>query len=624
MGYLKNVKSPADVKELSVVQLQELAEEIRKRIIDVTSKTGGHLAASLGATDIAVALHYVLNAPKDKVLWDVGHQAYAHKILTGRNDVFETLRQLGGISGFPNCEESEYDPFTIGHSSTAISQALGLACARDIKKEDHKIVAIVGDASLSNGMSLEALNDLGHKNKDITIILNDNKHSISKSVGAISKYLNRVMTNPLYNRAKEEIQAFVKRIPKVGDKAFNAAKKLEEAIKNIMVPGAFFEELEVRYFGPIDGHNMETLVNTFKNVFALKGPKIIHVITQKGKGYGHAENDPSFFHGLAAFDIETGEPIDNKEDSMGNFSDVFGKKLLSLAKQDERIVAVTAAMTDGTGLTAFAKELPERFFDVGIAEEHAVTFSSAMAKGGCRPFVAIYSTFLQRGYDQLIHDVALQNAPVTFCLDRAGIVGQDGPTHHGIFDLAYLRHIPNFTVMSPRDGFELEKMMEFALTLNKPVVIRYPRGEAEGQLPPSTFKEIEYGKSEVLREGKDLVIFALGYMVQHAIKIADLLSEKGIEAYIVNARFCKPLDMGMIEEMSTKTSKFLTLEDGVIEGGFGSAILEFIERENIKNINVKRIGWPDMFIEHGKTRELFTKYHMTAEQITENVLSEMF
>ncbi|MDD4201862.1 MAG: 1-deoxy-D-xylulose-5-phosphate synthase [Candidatus Omnitrophica bacterium] len=624
MGYLENIKIPEDIKGFSVSQLQELSQEIRKRIVEVTSRTGGHVAASLGATDIAIALHYVLDTPKDKILWDVGHQAYAHKILTGRNDAFETLRQLGGISGFPNHEESEYDTFTVGHSSTAISQALGLACARDIKKEDYKIVAVVGDASLSNGMSLEALNDAGHKSKDITIILNDNKHSISRSVGAISRYLNRVMTNPAYNKAKDEIQAFVKRIPKVGDKALNAAKKLEESIKNMMVPGALFEELEVRYFGPIDGHNMETLVNTLKNVCSFKGPKIIHVITQKGKGYGHAENDPSFFHGLSAFDIETGEPVKEDERAMGNFSDVFGRKLLEMAKGNENIVAVTAAMTDGTGLTNFAKEMPERFFDVGIAEGHAVTFSAAMAKGGCIPFVAIYSTFLQRGYDQLIHDVALQNLPVIFCLDRAGVVGQDGPTHHGIFDMAYLRHIPNFTIMSPRDGFEMEKMMDFAVTLKKPVAIRYPRGEAVGHLPASTFKEIEYGKAEILREGKDLAIFAIGYMVQKAIKIADLLSEKGIEAYIINARFCKPLDSSMIEYMAEKTSKFLTLENGVIEGGFGSAVLEFIERENIKNINVKRIGWPDMFIEHGKTRELFTKYHMTAEQITENVLREMF
>jgi len=625
--FLDKINSPADLKKIPFQDLPLVADEIRRKIIDVTARTGGHVAPSLGAVEIAIALHYLLKMPEDKILWDVGHQAYAHKLLTGRARSFDSLRQLGGISGFPNKYESEYDIFTIGHSSTSISQGLGLACARDLNREDYKIVCVIGDAALANGMALEALNNAGQMKKDITIVLNDNELSISKSVGAISNYLNRVMINPLYNKIREDLQKLLKRVPFFGFKAFRAARKLEEGLKNLLVPGVLFEELGFRYFGPIDGHNLEQLTTTFKSVLEFKEPKLIHVLTKKGKGYRYAEEKPSSFHGIAPFDSITGEPSRVKANSrcQESYSQVFGRKLTELAEKNSRIVAVSAAMCDGTGLAGFARKFPRRFFDVGIAEGHAVTFSAALAEGGLIPVVAIYSTFLQRGYDQIIHDVSLQNLPVVFCLDRAGLVGEDGPTHHGIFDMAYFRHIPNITVMSPRDGLEFEKMIEYALELRKPVAIRYPRGDASSVLPASTFTPIQMGKSEMLREGRDISLIAIGSMVTVALKTADLLSENGIEACVVNARFVKPLDNEMLEDVfSSGSKKVVTIEEGVSEGGFGSAILEFIERANIKNINIKRIGLPDQFIEHGLREELLKKYHLTAEGISEMIKNEFF
>jgi len=619
---LEKVNSPKDLKGIQRNDLPLIAGEIREKIKNTVSKTGGHLASSLGAVELAIALHYCFNMPKDKIIWDVGHQAYPHKILTGRKDRFDSLRQLGGISGFPLKSESEYDIFTCGHSSTSISMALGLSCARDIKSEKHKTIAVIGDAALANGMAFEALNHAGHLNKDIIIVLNDNELSISKSVGALSKYLNRIMTNPVYNKLRRRIQVLVKRIPIFGFKAFKAAKKLEESLKNLIVPGAFFEELGFRYFGPINGHDIDVLINTFKNISSFREPIIIHVATKKGKGYKPAEERPNIFHGTGPFDLSTGEPLTEQKDK--SFTEVFSEKIADLAQKDPKIVAITAAMPEGTGLSRFAKEFPNRFYDVGIAEEHAVTFASGIAREGLKPIVAIYSTFLQRGYDQIIHDVSLQKLPVVFCIDRAGLVGEDGPTHHGVFDIAYLRSIPELILMAPRDGLELESMLELAVDCGKPVAIRYPKGSSKSHLSGSSFKKVELGKSEVLRKGKDIVIFAIGSMVSVGIKVADLLSSGGIEATVVNARFVKPLDKEAIETITSRIKNVVTLEEGVARGGFGSAILEFFEREKVKGIKTRRIGLPDHFITHGKREELLKEYHLTADEIAETIKKEFF
>lgn len=619
---LNKINSPKDLKKIPAGDLPLLAGEIRKRIIGVVSKTGGHLASSLGAVELAISLHYCFDMPRDKIIWDVGHQAYPHKILTGRADRFDTLRQLGGISGFPSREESEYDIFTCGHSATSISTALGLACARDLEDERWKVIAVIGDASLANGMALEALNHAGHLKKDLVVILNDNELSISRSVGALARYLNRVMTNPLYNRVRRQMQILVKRIPLFGFKTFKAAKRLEESLKNLLIPGMFFEGFGFRYFGPIDGHDINGLITTFKNISTLREPVIVHVITKKGKGYRFAEEKPGLFHSAQPFQIDTGKPL-NREVTK-SFTEVFSGKIVELARKDEKIVAITAAMLDGTGLSDFSHEFPNRFYDVGIAEEHAVGFSAGLARQGFKPIIAIYSTFLQRGYDQIIHDVSLQNLPVIFCIDRAGLSGEDGPTHHGVFDIAYLRHIPNLVLMAPRDGFELERMLEVAVTLNKPVAIRYPKGPCGSHLSGSSFHKIELGKAELLRKGNNLAIFAIGSMVSIAIKAADILSSDGIEATVVNARFVKPLDKDIIEDITKRMKKIVVLEEGVAKGGFGSAMLEFFERENIKDIKVERIGLPNNFITHGKREELLKEYHLTADEICETIKKEMF
>ena len=618
---LDKINSPKDLKKIPVKNLSALAKEIREKIIDVVSKTGGHLASSLGSVELSVALHYVFDMPRDKIIWDVGHQAYAHKILTGRAKRFDTLRQLGGISGFPSRGESEYDIFTCGHSSTSISVALGLASARDLKGGKEKVIAVIGDAALATGMALEAINHAGHLKKDLIVVLNDNELSISKSVGALSKYLNKIMTNPVYNKVRRRMQVLVKSIPLFGFRAFKAARRLEESLKGLLIPGILFEELGFRYFGPIDGHNIEDLIKTFRNLSPLKEPIIVHVATRKGKGYRFAEENPTAFHSAVQFDIKTGKRRDTVKAK--SFTSVFSDKIVELAKKNKKIVAVTAAMPDGTGLSRFAKEFPERFYDVGIAEQHAVAFSAGLANEGFKPIVAIYSTFLQRGYDQIIHDVSLQGLPVIFCVDRAGLVGEDGPTHHGVFDMAYLRHIPNLIIMAPRDGLELEKMFEYAVGLDKAVAIRYPKGSSESHLSGSSFHEIELGKSELLRDGRDIAIFAIGSMVSVAIKTADLLSARGIEATVINARFLKPLDKETIEDITKRVKKLVTLEEGVLTGGFGSAILEFLETEKIKDVKIIRIGLPDHFIAHGKREELFKEYHLTADEICETLCREL-
>lgn len=626
---LDKIKDPIDLRKVNQNDLPRLADEIRNQIIDVISKTGGHLASSLGAVELAIAVHYVLDTPRDKVLWDVGHQAYAHKILTGRRDAFKTLRQLGGISGFPNKDESEYDIFTVGHSSTSISSALGLAAARDLSGTNEKVVAIIGDAALANGMAFEAMNQAGHLKKDIIIILNDNELSISKTVGALSRYLNTIIVNPLYNRIRSDLQVLVKKIPKFGLRTFRAARRFEETVKNLLVPGILFEELGLRYFGPINGHSIDELINNLQQIIKLKGPILLHAVTKKGKGYKFSEEAPTDFHGSRPFDKISGTKSEVAK-KITTYTAAFSKKIVNLAEKRRDIVAVSAAMLPGTGLDKFADKFPDRIFDVGIAEEHAVTFAAALARGGLKPFVAIYSTFLQRAYDQIIHDVCLQNLGVVFCLDRAGLVGEDGVTHNGVFDISYLRHIPNIVVAAPKDAEELGIMMELAATLDEPFSIRYPRGGqlfGLGDIPSSRitpFRKIELGKAEILKDGKHLAIFALGSMVGVSFKAAELLSKMGIQATVVNARFIKPLDGELIENLSKRFKKFVTVEEGVISGGFGSAILEFIGRENIKGVELKAIGLPDEFIEHGRREELLRKYNLTPEGIANVIAQELF
>ncbi|MDP3803950.1 MAG: 1-deoxy-D-xylulose-5-phosphate synthase [Candidatus Omnitrophota bacterium] len=617
---IENIDNPRDLRKLNISELTRLAGEIREEMLRTVSKTGGHLASSLGSVELAIAVHYVFLSPKDFILWDVGHQAYAHKMLTGRFKIFPTLRQLGGLSGFPNKEESpEYDLFTCGHSSTSISTALGLVFARDLRGEANKVVAVTGDASLAGGMSFEALNHAGHASKNIIVILNDNERSISKSVGALSKYLNRIISNPAYNKVRVDVERLVKRIPRFGFRAYRAARKLEEGLKNLLVPGMFFEEMGFRYFGPIDGHNITQMVTTFKNLMNLNEPILIHVITRKGKGYKFAEEDPASFHGTGPFDLDTGEKAESK--GAPTFTETFGEKIALLAAGNPKIIAITAAMLDGTGLNKFAKDFPDRFFDVGIAEEHAVSFAAGLARGGFKPIIAVYSTFLQRGYDQIIHDVCLQNLPVIFCLDRAGLVGEDGPTHHGVFDIAYLRNIPNLTVMAPATPAELGEMLEFALGLNGPVAIRYPKGSVRSYAEKPA--PIKMGKAQIVRKGNDLAIIALGSMVDIALKTADTLSKHRIDATVVNARFVRPIDEELLAGLCNDTKKIVTIEESVLDGGFGSSVLEFMERAGIKGVRARRFGLPDKFIEHGKRSELFLKYNLTPDAICDVIISEV-
>jgi 1-deoxy-D-xylulose-5-phosphate synthase len=616
---LKKIRSPRDLKKLDIESLERLADEIRVRMIGVTSRKGGHLASSLGAVEIAVALHYCLNSPEDRIIWDVGHQSYAHKMLTGRNEAFETLREMGGISGFPNAKESPHDTFTSGHSSTSISSALGLAKARDLRGLSYRVAAVIGDASLSTGLAFEGLNHAGHDRTGMLVVLNDNDHSISRPVGALSGYLNKVISNPLYNRVREESEKLVNRIPKLGPSAVNTARKFQEGLKNLIVPGILFEELGVRYFGPMDGHDLESLISIIPRIVDLREPVLLHTVTRKGKGYDFAEKEPVRFHGISSFDPETGRREAEKEKT---FTDHFSDIVTRLAKEYPELVAVTAAMPDGTGLARMAERMPDRVFDVGITEGHAVTFAGGLARAGMKPVVAIYSTFMQRAYDQLVHDVALQELPVIFCLDRAGLVGRDGPTHHGVFDIAYTRTLPGFVVMAPKDGKELEHMMEKAVTWGRPVVIRYPRSVSRQIVPEVSCQPVEPGKAEELRNGRRTVIIAVGGMVNTALFAADRLSHKGIETGVINARFIKPLDRQMLEDVFGRYENIYTLEEGVVSGGFGSAVLEFTERENLTGRRIRCLGLPDQFIEHGRREELLRKYHLTPDAVADIIEGE--
>jgi len=614
--YLEKINLPQDLKGLTVPELNILSDEIRHLIIDVVSKTGGHLSSSLGVVELTIALHYVFNTPKDKIIWDVGHQCYAHKILTGRRDMFHTLRQDNGISGFPSRQESEYDVFNTGHASNSISIAVGLAEAKKKKAEDYRILSVIGDGSLTGGMAFEALNHAGHLKSDIIVILNDNEMSISKNIGALSSYLNRIMTGEFVTKTREEIKSMLKNLPALGDKVYKAAKHIEESIKGFITPGIFFEELGFQYFGPIDGHTLIYLIDTLKNIKRMKGPILVHVVTKKGKGYTHAEDDPSRFHGVSTFEIDTGN---SKKTGLNTYTDIFGETIIELASLDDRIIAITAAMGLGTGLDRFSRVFPERFYDIGIAEQHGVTFAAALALGGMKPFVAIYSTFLQRAYDQIIIDVCLQGLPVVFAVDRGGIVGQDGPTHHGVFDLSYFRHIPNIIVMSPKDENEFRHMLYSAYIYDRPVAVRYPRGDAQGVVLERELREIPIGTWEILRNGGDLTIVASGNTVYPCLAAAQILHENHIDCTVVNGRFIKPMDRELLIDVANRTKKILTVEENTVIGGFGSGILEVLSEEGIV-VPVKRIGIPDMFITHGTQKTLRKRIGIDTEGIVRKVL----
>ena len=602
-GILARVNTPQDIRGFTLPELNLLAEELRKIIIETVAQNGGHLASSLGCVELAIALHYVFHTPYDKLLWDVGHQAYAHKILTERKEKFATLRKRGGISGFPRREESIYDTFNVGHSGTSISAAAGIAEARCLQGKRYKIIAVIGDGSLTAGMAFEGLNWVGDRNKDLVIILNDNELSISPNVGALSSYLNRVMTGHTVTKIKGEIKNILKSIPAIGETMFRFTRQVEESLKALIVPGILFEELGFTYVGPLEGHRLDHLIKNLENVRDLSGPILVHVITKKGKGYRFAEEDPQRFHGTAPFDIATGCPLSNGCQAP-TYTQVFGETLVKLAEEDRRIVAITAATCEGTGLTKFAARFPERFFDVGIAEQHAVTFAAGLAVESFLPIVAIYSTFLQRAYDQIVHDVCLQQLPVIFAVDRAGLVGEDGPTHHGLLDLIYLRSIPNMTVMAPKDENELRHMLKTAIHMEKPVAIRYPRGKGVGVPLDEELKILEIGKGEVLTLGHDAAVLAIGSMVYPALEAEKFLAAEGISLTVVNARFVKPLDETLLTEIALRHKKIVTVEENVLNGGFGSAVLELLTRKGISNVSVRCLGVNDQFVEHGTQEEL--------------------
>ena len=609
---LDKINEPKDLKELNLEQKEKLAKEIRQEVLEIVSKNGGHLASNLGVVEITMALHTVFDTPKDKIIWDVGHQCYVHKILTRRKDQMNTIRQYKGLAGFPKTCESEYDAFNTGHSSTSISVATGMARARDILKEDYNVIAVIGDGSLTGGMAQEALNDAGASKTKLIVILNDNEMSISKNVGGIPTFLR---TRKFYTNANSRVKRFTLKIPKVGVKIVDLVQRSKKTIKQIFIPNMYFEDIGFTYLGPVDGHNIEKLENILKIAKDVKGPVLVHTITKKGKGYEIAEKNPDKFHGISAFDIETGEKLVlSKKD----YSKVFGDRLVELARKDEKIVAVTAAMKDGTGLKEFAKEFPNRFFDVGIAEQHAVGLIAGMAKAGLKPVLPLYSSFLQRGYDQLIHDVALQNIPVTICIDRAGIVGNDGETHHGIFDLSFASAIPNLNIMAPKDFKELEEMLEFAVNFNGPVLIRYPRG-GEGKNKTEKNDKIILGKSELIKEGKDVSIIAIGKMVDRAIEVGNLLKEKEINAEVINARFLKPFDKEAILKSIEKTRKVVTMEDGILNGGLYTNILDLVNRSNIENVEITPVGYDDCFITHGSVDELEKEMKIDTKSIVEKI-----
>lgn len=612
---LDKIGSPDDIKKLNIQQLKELSEEIRSFLIENVSKTGGHLASNLGVVELSIAIHKVFNSPIDKIIWDVGHQSYVHKIITGRKHKFDTLRQFEGIAGFPRTHESEHDIFNTGHSSTSISAALGFARARDIKNEKYSVVAVIGDGALTGGMAFEALNDAGRSPNNLIVILNDNEMSITRNVGGLSGYLSRIRTQPIYYKAKEELDEFLNKIPAIGKSAVKALERAKGTIKYIITPGIIFEELGFKYLGPIDGHNISELNRVLSRAKLLKGPILIHVFTKKGKGYRFAEKRPQEYHGVSPFEIETGESITDKRPT---FSDVFGKEICQLGEKDKNVVAISAAMTQGTGLEDFSKKFPKRFFDVGIAEQHAVTLAAGMARNGLKPVVAIYSSFLQRAYDQILHDVAMQKLHVVLAIDRAGLVGEDGETHQGLFDIAYLNHIPNMCILAPYDYSEFREMLEYAvLQHNGPIAIRYPRGTG---IDSNQFtSHVEMGKGVLLREGKDITIAAIGNMVETAIKVSDRIEKHGYSVEVINARFVKPIDNKLILDSSKKTGNIITIEDGTVKGGFGSSVLDLINQSN-PGCKIKVYGFPDKPIVHGSRQELIKKYRLDVDSLEKEIL----
>ena len=614
---LDGIIEPRQLKALSLRELETLASELRARIIETCAANGGHLAPSLGVVELTIALHRVFDSPLDKIVWDVGHQAYAHKLLTGRNESFGTLRTMGGISGFPKRAESPHDCFDVGHSSTSISAALGLAVARDLKERHNKVIAVIGDGSMTGGIAFEGLNHAGELNKDLVVILNDNEMSISENVGALSNLLSRTITSESVHRFKKDLEAFLESLPRFGKSVLQIAKRAEESFKVFFTPGMLFEAFGFEYIGPIDGHDIPKLLETLENVKRFDDAVLIHVLTKKGKGYPAAEANPSLFHGVGPFDAATGK-VHKGKGGAASYTGVFGETIKRLALENEKIVAVTAAMPDGTGLTPFAKEFPERFFDVGIAEQHAVTFAAGLAAEGFRPVVALYSSFLQRGFDQVCHDVCLQDLPVLFAIDRAGVVGSDGPTHHGVFDLSYLRQLPGLTVMAPKDENELQHMLVTALALDGPSAVRYPRGSGLGVPMDQLLAPLAAGKGELLREGKDGAIVAVGTMVQPALQAAAALALEGIELSVMNARFVKPLDRELI--LALAGTKFLvTLEENVLQGGFGTAVLELLEESEVTGVQVLRLGFPDSFIEQGEQAELKAAYGLDPAGIARSI-----
>ncbi len=612
---LETIKTPEDIRQLTIPELQTLADEIRQVIIETVSKTGGHLSSNLGVVELTLALHHVFDTPAAQIVWDVGHQCYPHKILTERKDLLWTIRQNGGLSGFPCRKESCYDVFDTGHASNSISVAVGLAEAAMKLGQSQSVIAVIGDGSLTGGMAFEALNHAGHLKTNVIVILNDNEMSISKNVGALSAHLNRIMTGDFVSNLREEIKSRLKNLPGVGDLVYKAARQLEEAVKGLVTPGILFEELGFNYIGPVDGHNLTHLIETLRNVKRLKGPRIVHIITKKGKGYAPAEADPSRFHGVSKFDVATGASIQNGQPT---FTDAFGDAMIQLAELDRKVVAVTAAMCLGTGLEKFSQLFSDRFYDIGIAEQHGVTFAAGLACQGLKPFVAIYSTFLQRAYDQVIEDVCLQGLPVVFALDRSGLVGQDGPTHNGSFDISYLRHIPNMVVMSPKDENELKQMLFSAYCYEKPAAIRYPRGEAIGVPIEPDFREIPIGTWEVLKEGTDITLMSCGPVVYSSLDAALDLEKEGISCAVVNARFVKPMDREVIINLSTHTGKVLTIEENTIIGGFGSAVMEVLSEEGI-SVPIKRLGLPDRFLAHGTPKMLRELVGLDKEGIKKTV-----
>ena len=608
--YLFEHHFPEDLRTMDYDELELLSYELRDFLVESVSKTGGHLAPSLGVVEITLALHKCFDTPKDKLIWDVGHQSYVHKILTGRMDRFDTLRQFGGLSGFPKTAESEYDAFDTGHSSNSISIGLGMASARDIKNEDFHVVSIIGDGALSGGLAFEALNNAGCSRTNMIILLNDNGMSISKNTGGLSSSLGRITSTDKYIHTKTQIKKGLSKIPIIGESVVNGIHNAKEDIKYAVIDGILFEELGCKYIGPIDGHDIKQLCETLEHAKRIKGPVFIHAVTKKGKGYSKAEENPGLFHGIGPFDVDSGEPVCRSKGD--TYSAVFGRKLTELVETDNRIVAVSAAMTGGVGLDGFARRYSRRFFDVGITEGHAVTFSAGMASDGLKPFVAIYSTFLQRAYDEIVEDVCLQRLPVTLCIDRAGIVGEDGETHHGLFDISYLKNLPDLTVIAPSSDTQLEKALELAMSMDSPCAIRYPRGYA----PKGDGRDIEVGKSQVLREGRDAVIWAYGPMVRNALEAADILAEKDIQAGVIDGLFLKPFDQFGLFAAAEEHPLIVTVEDGSRTGGIGESVRAMLTGHDTRVIN---LGWPEKFIEHGSQKELYAHYGLDAKGIADAV-----